>query len=98
MNNHGLTPEQAKEVLELGLTPWEFENLKGNYITNSRTANEHRQEVIEILKRRKAEGRPITKAHYESVGTTDNLTATFFWVAAMVVGTIFKDRIFVYKL
>ena len=45
--NYGLTPEQVKEVLELGLTPWQFENVRGRYIGN-------RAQVIEIFKKLKA--------------------------------------------
>lgn len=91
-DNYGLTPEQVKEVLELGLTPKQFELVRGNYGINSRTAKEHRAEVIEIFKRRKAQGKPIPTPCYDHPNTMDNDSATFFWIAIMLIAIIFKER------
>lgn len=82
--NYGLTPEQVKEVLALGLTPWQFERVRGRYIGN-------RAQVIEIFKKLKAEGKPIPLPYEDHPNTMDNGTATFFWIAIILVSIIFKE-------
>jgi hypothetical protein len=83
---YGLTPDQVEEVLKLGLTPWQFENVRTGYGSGNRA------EVIEIFKQRQANGLPIPKPRFEKYNSVNEESAILFYLAIMIIAIIFTER------
>lgn len=89
MNYHGCTEEQVERILALGLTPWQFENIKGNYYTRERGYAAHKEAVLKILEKRKAEGKPIPKPN-ENGSILDHESSLFFGVTGAIGALLFS--------
>jgi hypothetical protein len=66
--------------------------------TREKAEREERNRQIRIAAGYPADPAPEKEPQYDSPYAIENSTATFFYIVAMIVGTLFQDRVIIYTV
>lgn len=89
LTKEDIEKERTERILALGLTPFQFDNIKGNYCILEKGSSTHTEAVLQAFEKMKAEGKPIPKPN-ENGSILDHESSLFFGITGAIGSLLFQ--------